>query len=213
MSLNESQFEFVRCLSRISCPFNIFLKSINFTAALVYPIEDEQCLMDDIWLHNVKLMEVSSESYPQMALNLWVIKIYGVSDPIQLVSAILAFLGLVKIQVDRLCFIRNNEDFGMASWTYAKSFLDWIIPFSTAFIEHLMSLSADCIPSWILLIGPSLSHPILFWISSLVYQKKHTPKTKSSTRHFSVSGYTMVMIILFIGYTFFIVSKKNTIPQ
>ena len=117
--------------------------------------------MDDIWLHNVKLVEVDSESFPQLALNLWVLKVYGVSDPIQLLSAILAFLGFFKISVDRLCFIRNGLDTGIASWNYIKSFLDLIIPFSTAFIFYLCLLSEDCITAWLLLGGPLLAHPVL----------------------------------------------------
>ena len=131
-------------------PFGIFLKYIHFIATLVYPIEDEQCIMDDIWLHNVKIMEIFSESFPQLALNLWVMKIYGISDPIQLVSATLAYFGGFKIQVDRLCLIRNSEDFGMASWSYVKSFLDFIIPWSTGFICYLIALSEDCMPAWVL---------------------------------------------------------------
>ena len=188
---------------------SIFLKYINFIAALVYPIKDDQRLMDDIWLHNVKLVEVQSESSPQMALNLWVIKIYGISDPIQLLSAVLAYFGVIKIQVDRLCFIRNSENIGMASWSYVKTFLDLIIPFSNGFICYLCALSEDCFPAWLLLVGGLLAHPILFWIVSIVSPKKHTQRTKRSSRHFSVYVYTQVIITILIGYTSFIVSKND----
>ena len=165
--------------------------------------------MDDIWLHNVKLYEIFSESGPQLALNLWAIKIYGVSDPIQLVSALLAYFGVFKISVDRLCFIRNSEDFGIASLSYVKSFLDVIIPFSTVFICYLIALSEDCLPAWLLLVGPLLAHPILFQIVTIVNHKKHTQKSKSSSGHFSVYVYTMAIIATFIGYAFFIVSEHQ----
>ena len=166
--------------------------------------------MDDIWLHNVKIAEVSSESCPQMALNLWVIKIYGISDPIQLVSALLAFIGVLKIAVDRLCFIRNGQDIGMVSWIYVKSFLESIIPFSTGIIACLISLSEDCQPAWLVLMGPLLFHPIIFWIVVIVAPKKHTPKTKSSSRHIYVYSCTQMFITTLMCYTMFIVSKKST---
>ena len=177
---------------------------------MVYPIDDEQRLMDDIWLHNVKINEVLSESYPQLALNLWVIKIYGVSDPIQLVSAVLAWVGLIKIIADRYCFIRNGQDVGMASWSYLKSFLDLIIPLSTVFIGYLIGLSEDCIPAWLLPVAALLAHPCSIWIVSMInHNRKNTPKTKSSSRHFSVSACTKMIIAVLMGYTFFIVSKKS----
>ena len=171
----------------------------------MYPIEDDQCLMDDIWLHNVKMLEVNSESTPQMALNLWVIKIYGISDPIQLLSALLALIGVFKIQVDRYCFIRNGEDFGIASWTYVKSFLDLIMPFLTSFIGYLIGLSEDCIPAWLLLVAALLGHPILF----LIVHKKHTPKTKRSSSHYTVLSNTQMIIGILGSYTFLIVSKNQ----
>ena len=171
---------------------------------MVYPIEDDQCLMDDIWLHNVKITEVLSESLPQFSLNLWVIKIYGISDPIQVMSAILAYLGVAKIQVDRFCFIRNDEDVGMASWNYVKSFLDLIIPYSTGFICQLIALSEDCLPAWTLIGGALLAHPIIFWI---VNYRKDAPKTKSSSRHYSVYMYKFVILSIFTCYPFLIVSK------
>ena len=177
----------------------------------MYPIEDDQRLMDDIWLHNVKIAEVSSESCPQMALNLWVIKIYGISDPIQLVSALLAFIGVLKIAVDRLCFIRNGQDIGMVSWSYVKSLLDLIISFLTGFIGYLICLSEDCMPAWVLLMGPLLTHPFLFWIVQIVNHKKHTPKTKSTSRHYSVYACTQMIIGMLRMYTFFIVSKNQLI--
>ena len=178
---------------------------------MVYPIEDDQCLMDDIWLHNVKITEVLSESLPQFALNLWVMKIYGISDPIQVMSAILAYLGFFKINADRLCFTRNGQDIGMASWSYVKSFLDLIIPLSTGFIGCLVSLSEDSQPAWLLLVGQILAHPILLWIVQIVNRKKHIPKTKSSSRHFTVYVCTQIVIGMHIWYIFFIVSKKSTI--
>ena len=166
--------------------------------------------MDDIWLHNVKVVEIFSESFPQFALNIWVIKVYGVSDLIQLLSALLALIGLLKIQVDRLCLIRDGEEFGMASWSYVKSFLDLSIPWLTGFIFNLIGLSEDCMPAWLLLAGPFLAHPIISWISLIFNHKKHTPKTKSSLRHYSVYAYTLQIISIFIGYTFFTVSKKSS---
>ena len=182
-----------------------------FIASLVYPIEGDQRLMDDIWLHEVKSMEVLSESYPQMALNLWVIKIYGVSDPIQLVSAVLAWVGLIKIVADRYCFIRNGQDIGMASWGFVQSFLDLIGPLLSGFFGYLISLSEDCMPAWVLLMGPLLTHPFLFWIVQIVNHKKHTPKTKSTSRHYSVYACTQMIIGMLRMYTFFIVSKNQLI--
>ena len=176
----------------------------------MYPIEDDQRLMDDIWLQNIKLNEIFSESAPQFALNLWVIKIYGVSDPIQLVSATLAYFGGFKIQVDRLCLIRNSEDFGMASWSYVKSFLDSIIPWSTVFIFYLILLSEDCMPAWSVLLGALQAHPIISWTVGIAIHKKHTPKTKSTSRHFTVLSNTLMIISTLIGYTFFFVSTKST---
>ena len=164
--------------------------------------------MDDIWLHNVKLVEVFSESFPQLTLNLWVIKIYGISDPIQLVSALLAFIGAFKINADRYCLVRNSEDFGIASWSFVKSFLDLSIPFSTGFIAYLVSLSEDCMPAWFLLVGALLVHPIISGIVGIVNHKKHTPKTKSSSRHFTIRSCTVMIISILIGYTFFIVSEN-----
>ena len=153
--------------------------------------------MDDIWLHNLKLVEVLSESYAQMALNLWVIKTYGMSDPIQLLSFLLAYFGLIKIHADRYCFIRNGEDFGMASWSYINSFLDLIIPYLTGFIRCLIGLSEDCIPAWLLL-GVSLQiHPILSWIVS-TFRKKHISNTNISSRHFTVRAYTLMIISIFV---------------
>ena len=142
--------------------------------------------MDDIWLHNVKMCEIFSESIPQLALNLWVIKIYGISDPIQLLSALLAWIGHLKTSVDRLCFIRNGEDVGMASWNYVKSLFDLIIPFSTGFIGYLIGLSEDSQPAWSLLVAPLLTHPIISWIVSIVSHKRRTPNTKSSSIQFTV---------------------------
>ena len=167
--------------------------------------------MDDIWLHNVKINEINSESLPQFSLNLWVIKIYGISDPIQVMSAILANLGFFKINADRLCFTRNGQDIGMASWGFVQSFLDLIGPLLSGFFGYLISLSEDCMPAWVLLMGPLLTHPFLFWIVQIVNHKKHSPKTKSSSRHFTVYVCTQIVIGMHIWYIFFIVSKKSTI--
>ena len=187
----------------------MFSKTFHFIASLVYPIEDEQRSMDDIWLHHVKMNEVCSESFPQSALNLWVLKIYGISDPIQIVSALLACFGLFKILVDRYFFIRNGQDIGIASWSYIKSFLDLIIPYLTGFIGYLIALSEDCMPAWSLLVAAVLAHPILYWIVRIVNHTKHTPKTKSSSRHSTVYVNTQTIIAILIWYTFFIVSKNQ----
>ena len=169
----------------------------------MYPIEEEQLLMDDIWLHNVKLYEVISESFPQLALNLWVIKIHGISDPVQLLSAVLAYLSFFKIQVDRYCSLRNSEDFGKASWSWVKSFLVLSIPLSTGFICYLITLSEDCMPAWILLVGALMAHPVRHWIVNHI-------KPKRSSRQHTVSSNTLMIISILGDYSMFLVSKKST---
>lgn len=178
-------------------------------------MEDEQHLSNDIWLHSVKLYECLSESMPQLALNLWVIKVYGISDPIQLLSALTAWFGLIKVQADRYCFIRNRENSEMASWSFAKSFFDVSIPVSSAFISFIMILSEDCLPAWVLLVGSLNAHPLLRWIVYHSFKNKEAkdvvvPKAKNSSRHSTVHLNTTVMASLPISYIALAVSKKLT---
>ena len=183
---------------------------------MVYPIEDEKYLLDDIWLHSVKLYEFMSESMPQLALNLWVIKIYGISDPIQLLSFFLAWFGLIKIQADRYCFIRNSEDLGIGSWNFVKSFLDVSIPVSSAFICFLLCLSEDCMPAWFLLIASLAAHPIQRWIGPLcqkfTFKKAKdiaSPNAKSTSRHSTIQLNVKMIVSIPIAYIVLTVSKKR----
>ena len=191
----------------------------NILAALEYPIEDEKCLMDDIWLHSVKFYEVSSESQPQMALNLWVIKIYGISDPIQLLGVLTAWFGLIKVQADRYSLIRNRENFETASWSLAKSFFDVSIPVSSTFIGLLMHLSEDCTPAWFLLVASLAAHPLMRWIvyGKLKYKEAQengvVPKAKNSSRHSTVGLNAVVLFSTPLSYSVLAVSKRSTVSD
>ena len=166
--------------------------------------------MDDIWLHNVKINEVLSESYPQLGLNLWVIKIYGISDPIQILSAFLTWFGLGKTLADTYCVIRNGKGLGKASWIYVKTLFDVSIPTITTITSYVLVLSEDCMPAWFLLLASLGAHPVLRWI---VYRKslhkdEVITEAKSGSRHATVEFNTTLIILILLGHIPLIVSKR-----
>ena len=150
---------------------------------------------------------------PQMALNLWVVKIYGISDPIQLLSTILAYLGFSKIVADRLCFIRNGADLGMASWSFVKTFFDGSIPIYTGLIGLLLALSENCMPAWTLLLGSLGCHPTLILLGHRkIFSKKtkdvvSSKAKKSSSKHYTDDFNKTIAFLQLLLYILLMVSK------
>ena len=80
-------------------------------------------------MHAIKGLEVFSESAPQLLLNLWIIKQYGVTDPIQIICAILSYVSLYKTLAERVSFIINGQDLGIFSMTFLKSIANLSVMF------------------------------------------------------------------------------------
>ena len=87
-------------------------------------------------MHDIKIMEIFSESVPQLSLNLWIIKQYGVSDPFQVISAILSFVSLHKSLAEREAFIIKGQDPSILSMAFIKSLANIMVFFFALLIRR-----------------------------------------------------------------------------
>ena len=164
-------------------------------------------------MNAIKHAELNSEAIPQLALNLWVIKQFGVKDPIQIISAILSWIGALKHYSDRTSFIRNGEDLGIASWSFAKALVNLIIPSMTQFIALMLYLCEPCIPLWWTLWSFLFAHPTMGWLMANNFKIFHS-KLKCSHKlvldvgSLNIFGYCCILMVesIIIYYVFFVVS-------
>ena len=155
----------------------------------------------------IKIAEILSESIPQLALNLWTIRTYGIQDPIQIISAILSLISYFKGHTELIACIINGENRGIACWTFIKTFGDLSISFFCTSISFLLYLSESCLPSWGIFVTMVSYHPVAGW---LCLATSNNPRlswlsklgTSPSTHHvdfFLISTFT-------VYYIYFIVS-------
>ena len=147
-------------------------------------------------MHEIKNLEVFTESVPQLSLNLWIIKQYGVTDPIQVISAILSYVSLYKTLAERVSFIINGKDLGIFSMTFLKSIANLSVMFFSLLIILLFVMSEDAIPPWYLLPISLGSHSGLAWI---IHPKKicfKLPKLIAENGKNRLTFYTNVGLIL-----------------
>ena len=153
-------------------------------------------------MHAIKSLEAFTESAPQLALNLWIIKQYGVTDPIQVISAILSFVSLCKTFVDRASFSINGQDLGILSKTFLKSVANWIVTILSALILLLFVMSEDVIPPWCLLLMSFGTHPVQGWIINPKKMCFKLPKLlaengKNRFTFYANVGLTLIYCILY----------------
>ena len=121
-------------------------------------------------MHAIKGLEVFSESAPQLLLNLWIIKQYGVTDPIQVISAILSCVSRYKTIAERISFIINGQDLGILSMTFLKSIANLIVVFFSNLIFLVYVMSEDTIPAWYIFAFSLGDHPVLAWIWKMCFK-------------------------------------------
>ena len=141
-------------------------------------------------------MEVFTESVPQLSLNLWTIKQYGVTDPIQVISAILSYFSLLKTLAERVALIINGQDLGILSMTFLKSIANLSIVFFSNLINLVFIMSEDAIPAWYILPISLGSHSGL---ARIIHPKKicfKLPKLMAENGKNRLTFYTNVGLIL-----------------
>ena len=129
------------------CPNFFYLVDIFGITIFLIERSEEESLMNDIFLNNVKTHEALSESTIQLALNGLIMNEYEVKDRLQLYSAIISMISMFKCMVDRYSFIRNGQDLGMISFEFIKAVLYLTPPLASVFIFELISWSNNQFPS------------------------------------------------------------------
>ena len=108
-------------------------------------------IIDDIFINNVKYLELITESGLQFPLTGWVLREYGIEDDIQLISLAISSISMIKCNVDRIAFIRHKRDVGLASREFMATWLEIFIPMQLTFvIGNVASWSDETTPPWFL---------------------------------------------------------------
>ena len=111
--------------------------------------QSEDSLKNDIFINNVKTNEVLSEATIQLALNGMVMSEFGISDKIQVISAMLSMFSIFKCLVDRYAFIRLGKDNGLFSFEFYKAIFDLFPLLASLFMLELLAWSDDTVPPYV----------------------------------------------------------------
>ena len=171
----------------------------------MYPIEDITT-KHDIFVHTVKTIEVVSESLPQLAMNLWIIKNYGITDNIQIMSGVLSIITFFKSLADKMSFIIHGKDVGILSMTFLKCWADLLIAFISVCTLSLHILSDDNIPPWLILVTFLLAHPVVAWITNPKIMCFKLAKPENGKNHYTSNDNILCIIVVCLIYTFRVVS-------
>ena len=102
--------------------------------------------MDNHYISNLKFINPATETGFQYFLNAWVLKSYGVEDPIQLISLGLSYTCLWKALVDRVVFKRYRNPTTcqiLGAWT------EILIIFLSSVVMTLAGFADESTPPWI----------------------------------------------------------------
>ena len=102
-----------------------------------------QEIVDDIFLSNVKFLELCTESNLQVCLNAWVLKEFGIEERIQLLSLIITTICQNKVEIERFTFIRYQRDMGLASFEFLVSWIEYFIPWQLSLTIILLHQCSD----------------------------------------------------------------------
>ena len=127
----------------------------------IFKEEQVEELINDIYLSNVKTFESLSESTLQLGFNGYVMKEFGVKDPlVQFGSASLSMLSIFRSMAARYAFIQYNKDPGF-SRNFFKALAILFFPTSTLFIFQLLSWTDKSMMSLLGMCQMIAFHPIL----------------------------------------------------
>lgn len=163
-----------------------------------FVVTEQENLMRDIYLSNVKTIETMSEATLQLALNGMVMKEfgieyeewYGIEYSIQVISAALSIISIYKCLADRFSFINNGKDLGPVSKDFLKGMVDLAIPILTYFLLMIVTWSAPRIPSEYSLTLVIIIHPIVAFSFILLDRI-----FKAAFKTFIFESYNMLTII------------------
>lgn len=156
--------------------FTVFVIYEKCASMITNKLSEEETLMHEIYLSNVKTIETMSEATIQLALNGMVMKEFGlefeelcgIKYSIQAISAALSMISIYKCLVDRFSFIRNDGDKGPVSKEFLKAMGDLAIPILTIFSVMLFTWSDTTMTPELSFVIMMFLHPMMAFIFMLL---------------------------------------------
>lgn len=108
-------------------------------------------LLEDVYLHNIKFYEGWTESFHQFGVNAAAIATFGIESPIQYLSLALSFVTGAKCVVERVSYVKHNQEPKLFSIRYLIDLLEVVIMFLLFYLGSLfLALTKnEFLPFWL----------------------------------------------------------------